>query len=72
MKTLIKVDTKTYQQMSRIAGKNINKAAEQALLEWIERREAFTTDTFFKLKPVSTGIKDIALEIDTTLYGENE
>ena len=72
METLIKIDKKTYRELTRLAGENIDKITEQAILEWIGRRGSFTKDAFFKLKPVSTGIKDIASEIDTTLYGENE
>jgi len=59
-----------YLELLHLVGDDVNRVTEEAIAEWLERRKAFARDPFFTLRPVSTGIRDGASRIDSTLYGE--
>ncbi len=72
MSVSIQIHEEVYMKLSQVVGDDIQKATEQAILEWIERRNAFSKDTFYTLKPVSLGVKELSSDVDSTLYGEKK
>ena len=70
MNVSIHIRDDLYEEFVRLVGDDIDRATEQAIVEWIERRKAFSKDSFFNLKPVATGVKEMSSNVDGTLYGE--
>ena len=70
MNVSIHIRDELYEEFVRLVGDDIDKATEQAIVEWIERRKAFSRDSFFNLEPVATGVKEMSSNVDGTLYGE--
>ena len=72
MSVTIQIHEDVFMKLSQVVGDDVQRATEQAILEWIERRRAFSKDTFYTLKPVSLGVKELSSEVDSSLYSEKK